>query len=269
MRKDLDSDFFAATRPRAMAHRGASAEYPENTMPAFRAAVETGVEYIELDVHCTSDGEVVVFHDDGLSRIASDERLIREMTMAELDAVDAAYNFSLDGGRRPFRGQGIGVPRLAEVLKSWPTLRFVIEFKPRDSIIADTTLEVVRQTGMERRVLFASEHMLPIVRIRELAPQCPTNLPAAEIAAFVQGLGLGSQPDAVGDALQIPPEHQGLKLATPELVDAAHQKGLEVHVWTINDQAQMAEMLALGVDGIITDHPTRLLKLLDSRRWRD
>ena len=269
MRKVLDTDFFAAPRPRVMAHRGASAEYPENTMPAFRAAVERGADYIELDVHCTRDGEVVVLHDDGLSRIASDDRIVSEMTMAELEAVDAAFNFSPHGDAWPFRGKGIRVPKLAEVLGSWPALRFVIEFKPQEPAIANATLAVVRRTGMERRVLFASEHLPPIARVREVAPQVPTNLPATEIISFVQALPSGAPPQvASGDALQIPPEHHGIRLATRELVGAAHRDGLEVHVWTINDQAEMEEMLSLGVDGIITDHPGRLLALLHSRYQR-
>jgi glycerophosphoryl diester phosphodiesterase len=270
MRKDLATDFFAARRPRVMAHRGFSSSYPENTMLAFRAAVEGGVDYIELDVHSTRDGEVVVVHDDDLSRIASDDRLVHKITIAELEAIDAAFNFSPEAGGWPFRGQGIRIPRLAEVLRSWPTLRFVIEFKPRDAAIADATLEVVRRTKMDRRVLFASEHLPPIARVRTLAPQIPTNLPAAEIATFVHALLSGVPADAAtGDALQIPPEHQGLKLATREVVSAAHRNGLEVHVWTINDQALMEEMLSLGVDGIITDYPGRLLALLDSRQHED
>lgn len=267
MRKHLDTDFFAAAPPRVMAHRGASADYPENTIPAFRAAVESGADYIELDVHCTRDGEVVVVHDERLSRIASDNRAVNEMTIAELEAIDAAFNFSPNGAGTPFRGQGIQIPRLFEVLSSWPAMRFVIEFKPRDPVIADKTLEIVQRTGMERGVLFASEHLPPIARIRAVAPQIPTNLPATEIVSFVQSLSSGVASDvATGDALQIPPEHQGIRLATSEIVAAAHRNGLEVHVWTINEQAEMEQMLSLGVDGIITDHPERLLALLHSRQ---
>jgi glycerophosphoryl diester phosphodiesterase len=265
MKKDLDTVFFDAPRPRVMAHRGASGEYPENTMPAFRAAVDAEADYIELDVHCTRDGEVVVVHDDRLSRIASDNRLIGEMTMVELEAVDAAFNFSRDGAGWPFRSQGIRVPRLAEVLELCSGLRFVVEFKPHDPVIADAALEVVRRAGMGRQVLFASEHLPPIARVRTLAPQFPTNLTATEILAFMQSLQPGAPPyAAAGDALQIPPEHRGMRLATPEVVAAAHRNGLEVHVWTINEQAKMEEMLSLGVDGIITDYPTRLLTLLHS-----
>jgi glycerophosphoryl diester phosphodiesterase len=252
-----------------MAHRGASSEYPENTMPAFRAAVEAGAAYIELDVHCTRDGEVVVVHDENLSRIASDDRLIAELNMTELEKVDAAFNFSLGTGR-PFRGQAIRVPRLSSVLQAWPELRFVIEFKPATPAIADATLAVVRQTGMERRVLFASEHQPPILRARTLAPPIPTNLPAVEIVEFVQAVVTGAPPSVVaGQALQIPPEHGGQRLATPEVIAAAHRHGLEVHVWTVNEPTEIQEMLALGVDGIITDYPRRLLQLLRSRQARD
>jgi glycerophosphoryl diester phosphodiesterase len=265
VRQSLETDFFVAPTPRVIAHRGASGEYPENTLPAFRAAAEIPVDYIELDVHCTRDGEVVVIHDEALSRIASDDRLVANLTMAQLEAVDAAFNFSPDGFRWPLRAQGIRVPKLEQVLKSWPGLRFVIEFKPTDPAIADATLEVVRAAGMERRVLFASEHLAPIARARKLAPQIPTNLPASEIRAFFAALSSGTiNRDGIGDALQIPPDHHGTKLVTPETVAAAHRYGLEVHVWTVNDRSQMEELLALGVDGIITDYPARLLTLLRS-----
>jgi glycerophosphoryl diester phosphodiesterase len=120
---------------------------------------------------------------------------------------------------------------------------------------------------MDRRVLFASEHLSPIVRVRELAPEIPTNLPAPEVLAFIQASQSGSLLSApAGDALQIPPEHGGVKLATPEVVGAAHRNGLEVHIWTVNDVAQMTKMLTLGVDGIITDYPTRLFTLLRTPR---
>ncbi|SRR5579875_425063 len=269
MRESLETDFFDAPSPRIIAHRGASAEYPENTLPAFRAAAEIPVDYIELDVHCTRDGEVVVIHDEGLSRIATDDRLVANLTLRELEMVDAAFNFSPDGLRWPFRGKGIQVPRLEQVLRSWPDLRFVIEFKPADPVIADATLDVVRATRMERRVLFASEHLAPIARARILAPQIPTNLPASEIRAFIEAISSGNAHYKVhGDALQVPPDYHGVKLVSGETVAAAHRCGLEVHVWTINDQSQMEELLELGVDGIFTDYPARLITLLRSRESR-
>jgi glycerophosphoryl diester phosphodiesterase len=266
MKNNLDTDFFTPSLPRVIAHRGASGDYPENTLPAFRAAADAGTSYIELDVHLSRDGEVVVTHDDNPRRVACHDGLIAEMTMAELETMDAGFNFSADGVGFPFRGKGIRIPRLVEVLKTWPEQRFVIEFKPRDPAIADATLEAVQRTAMGRRVFFASEHLAPIARIRVLAPQTPTNMPAPEILAFIQSLAPEAPPYAgAGDALQIPAEHYGWKLATAETVAAAHRHGLEIHVFTVNQQAEMAQMLSLGIDGLITDYPARLLRLIAMR----
>jgi glycerophosphoryl diester phosphodiesterase len=267
MRSELQTDFFTAPHPRVIAHRGASGDYPENTMPAFHAAALSGAAYIELDVHRTRDGEVVVAHDDDLMRIASHEGLIAQMTFAELSEIDAGFNFSRSPEAGfPYRGQGISVPRLADVLSSCARQRFVVEFKAAESAIADAALEVVQATGMERMVLFASEHPAAIARIRLLAPQIPTNLPPPEIGAFIQSLAPGAAPyTPAGDALQVPPEYLGWRLVTAESVAAAHRSGLEVHVWTVNDEAEISQLLALGVDGIITDFPLRLLRLLQRR----
>jgi glycerophosphoryl diester phosphodiesterase len=266
MRSELETDFFTPPLPRVMAHRGASGEYPENTLAAFARAVDAGAIYLELDVHSTRDGDVAVTHDENLMRIGSHDKLIAEMTTAELETVDAGFNFSCDGLRFPFRGSGMRVPKLSEVLSTWPQQLFVIEFKPLDPAIADATLEVVRRMGIERRVLFASEHLPPIERVRTLAPQIPTNLPAPEILHFMQLLAPGSPPDVFrGDALQVPPEHAGWKLVIPETVAAAHRKGLEIHVFTINEEAETMRLLQLGVDGIITDYPARLLTMLEAR----
>jgi glycerophosphoryl diester phosphodiesterase len=108
MRPQVETEFFDPPRPRVFAHRGASGDYPENTLPAFAAARDLGARYIELDVHMTRDGHVVVAHDDALKRVGAAAGLIREMTLAELSRVDAAYNFtppSAGGGEFPFRGR--------------------------------------------------------------------------------------------------------------------------------------------------------------------
>src|SRR5438132_2316562 len=243
MRNNLETDFCTPSLPRAIAHRGASGDYPENTLPAFRAAVNAGTSYIELDVHLSRDGEVVVTHDDSPRRVACHDGLIAEMTMAELETIDVGFSFSPDGALFPYRGHGIRIPRLIEVLKTWPDQRFVIEFKPSDPSIADATLEAVQQTDMGRRVFFASEHLAPIARIRAVAPQIPTNMPAAEILAFMQSMAPEAPPyKGAGDALQIPAEHYGWKLATAETVAAAHRHRLEIHIFTVNQQAELAQM---------------------------
>ena len=261
--------FFDPPRPRAFAHRGSSGDFPENTLPAFAAARDLGVPYIELDVHMTRDGHVVVAHDDNLERVGGADGLIREMTLAEVSRVDAAYSFtppSAAGREFPFRGRGIRVPELAEVFAACPEQRFIVEIKQTSPSLIAGLIGVIDRAAMRRRVLVASEHQAPIDEFRAAAPDIPTNFPTAEVAAFLMSLPPGAPPFVPrGVALQIPPEHESWQMVTPETVAAAHRIGVEMHVWTINEEAEMCAMLALGVDGIITNFPARLLKLLAPR----
>jgi glycerophosphoryl diester phosphodiesterase len=217
------TEFFDPPRPRVFAHRGASGDYPENTLPAFAAARDVGTPYIELDVHMTGDGHVVVAHDNNLTRVAGADVLIPEMTLAELSHVDAGYNFTPStsaAGEFPFRGRGIRVPELAEVFDACPEQRFIVEIKQTSPGLIDGLVGIIDRTGMRRRVLVASEHQAPIDEFR---------------------------------------------IAAPDIVVAAHKIGVEMHVWTIDEKAEMRAMLALRVDGIITDFPARLLKLIAPR----
>ncbi|MGH7837862.1 MAG: glycerophosphodiester phosphodiesterase [Candidatus Binataceae bacterium] len=259
----VDSEFFKLARPRVFAHRGASGDYPENTLAAFRAAVEGGAPYIELDVQMTRDGAIVVLHDDDLSRVADRDGVVAEMKLAKVQAADAGYNFSLDGRIFPFRAQGVRVPTLDEVLNAFPQQCFIIEIKQTTPSLVIPMLELLERSGMTRRVLVASEHQAPLDEVRRLAPAIPTNFSTGEVGAFFKSIAPNAPSYApVGAALQIPPEHLSWKLVTPESVAAAHRMAVEVHVWTVNEQAEMRQMLALGVDGIITDYPGRLLELL-------
>jgi glycerophosphoryl diester phosphodiesterase len=276
-RSALDSDFFDLPTPRVIAHRGASGNYPENTFPAFRAAAQAGAPYFELDVHMTRDSVVVVSHDAELRRTCGRDAAIRDLTLAQLKRADAGWGFTTtataaagtamaagaDNSEFPFRGRGIEVPALAEVFAAFPERRYIVEIKQSAPSLAVALLEVIERAGMRRRVLVASEDDAPIGEIRALAPRLPTGFPYREIVAFMMALAPGADPyEPRGDALQIPPEHDGWRLVTPESVAAAHRAGAEMHVWTVNDAAEMRAMLALGVDGIITDHPARLLALI-------
>ncbi|HLW71607.1 MAG TPA: glycerophosphodiester phosphodiesterase [Candidatus Binataceae bacterium] len=263
MRAKLDTEFFEPGRPRVFAHRGASGDYPENTIEAFRAATERGAPYIELDVHMTRDGAIVVIHDDDLRRVSDRDSVVAETRLVKVQAADAGYNFSPDARSFPFRGRGLRVPTLEEVLSAFPQQRFIIEVKQITPSPIVPALEIIAQTRMSRRVLIASEHQAPLDDARQLAPQIPTNFSTAEVGDFFRSMAPDAAPYApLGAALQIPPEHLSWKLVTPESVAAAHRLGVEVHVWTVNDAAEMRDMLALGVDGIITDYPGRLLELL-------
>ena len=267
MRPELDTEFFDLPLPRVMAHRGASGDYPENTMPAFQAAAEAEAPYFELDVHMTRDGEIVVMHDAELRRTTGRDGTIREMTFAELREADAGYNFSIEAGDRfPFRGAGIKVPALAELFAAFPNHRFVVEIKQTTPSLAPALIETINRGGMRRRVLIASEHQVPLDEIRALAPGLPTNFSSLEVGGLMLSLAPGATAYVPrGDALQVPPEHHSWKLITAESVAAAHRCGVEMHAWTINDPAEMRALLKLGVDGIISDYPARLIEVVRSR----
>jgi glycerophosphoryl diester phosphodiesterase len=267
MRSTIDSDFFSLPLPRVFGHRGSGGTHPENTLPSFQAAVDAGARYLETDVHMTRDGEIVISHDDNLERTCARPGRIREMSYAEIARSDAGHSFAPDGADFPFRGKGIGVPRLAEVLTTYRNLRFNIDIKPDQPGVVERTLKVIQSGGMRRMVLLASEHQERLNEIRTLAPDIPTNFGYHEVAGFLAAMAAKDanyQPP--GEALQIPPEYYSWKLATAETIETARRLGVEVHVWTINEEPEMRAMLAVGVHGIMSDFPARLVEVIRRHR---
>ncbi len=263
MRATLETDFFSLALPRAIGHRGSAGTHPENTMPSFQAAVEAGARYLELDVHMSRDGELVVSHDGALERICGRPGAIQELDYTDIASADAGFSFTSDGESFPFRGKGIRVPPLREVLSAYPAIRFVIEVKQIEPSVIAPLLRVLDETRMRRMVLLASEHQTPIDETRALAPGIPTNFPYLEVAGFLQAMASRSTDyKPPGDALQIPPEYESWRLVSRETLEAAHRFGVEMHVWTVNEEAEMRELLELGVDGILSDYPARLLKVI-------
>ena len=235
-------------------------------MPSFQAAADLGVLYLETDVHMTRDGEIVVSHDGDLERICGQPGVIKEMDYADVAKADAGYTFTLDGKEFPFRGKGLRIPLLAELLAAFPNAFFNIELKPEDVSITESALRVIDAAKMQRRVLLAGEHQNRLDEVRAMAPGIATSFGYLDIAAFMQALA--SREPAyrpAGDALQIPPEYYSWKLATPETIAMAHRHGVEVHIWTLNDEPTMREMLDLDVDGIMSDFPSLALKVAASR----
>ncbi len=265
------SDFFTGPTPRLFAHRGASGEAPENSMPAFQRAADLGIVYMELDVHLTRDGHVIVFHDETLERTTNGHGQVKDHTLAKLQQLDAGYNFSPDDGKTfPFRGQGVTISRLTEVLRDFPQIRFTVEIKQKEPPIEEQTIAVIQECGVADTVVLASEHDAVVTRVRSLAPAITTNCAAGEVFEFMQKVFTkqldGYRPP--GQAFQIPPEYEDVTLVTPETVAAIHTLGAEIHVWTINDPQEMDRLFDLGVDGIMSDFPGRLLDVAQKRGIR-
>jgi glycerophosphoryl diester phosphodiesterase len=257
--------FFAPPVPRLIAHRGASGTTPENTLAAFRAAVEAGAEMIELDLHLSADGVPVVIHDGKLDRTTDGRGPAARRSAAELAAIDAGHRFSADGGRTfPYRDAGLGVPPLREVLDALPHVRFTLEVKTADSAVDRALAADLSACDAGDRVLLASMDGEVVRRLRRSFPGVPTNLARDEVVAFLR---TGRVP-AAASALQVP-ERQGLRrIVTAESVGAAHAAGLEVHVWTVNAPPSMRRLLDLGVDGIMSDFPERLREVYRERGLR-
>lgn len=216
----------------------------------------------------TRDGEIVVSHDDDLARMCGRPGIIRELDYADLATFDGGARFSLDDGAGfPFRGRDLKIPRLAEVFAEFPKLRVLVEVKQVSPSLIAPMLELIDRGAMRSSVLVASEHQQPLDEVRKLAPDLPTNFSCLEAGGFFQALATRDatyQPP--GAALQIPRQYESWQLVTPESVEFAHQIGVEVHVWTVNEEAEMAELLEMGVDGLISDYPGRLLDLIRKRK---
>ena len=260
--------------PLNFAHRGASARAPENTLEAFRMAVEAGAGGLEIDVHMARDGEIVVIHDATVDRTTDGSGAVAGMTLQELKGLDAGYRFSLDGGLTfPYRNRGVRIPTLAEVYEEFPSARVNADIKEARAGTEEAVLRVIKRAGAEARTLVASNDHAVVRRFRRVSGgRIPTAASRREIVAFY----LMSRPrleallEALGrpayDALQVPVEHKGIKLVTPRFLRAAHARGVRVDVWTINAPGEMRRLLDLGVDLIMTDRPETLASVLEERR---
>ena len=262
--------FFAGERAgvQVIAHRGGAGLRPEATLEAFDHAARLGADILEMDARATADGAIVVLHDDSVDRTTDGSGPVAALTLAALRRLDAGYRWSQDGGKTfPFRGKGLGVPTLAEVLERHARLRMVIELKVRTAEFAHAVCNVARDSGMASRVLIASFDHAALRAFRQSCPEVATSMSAREAQAFwVFGrlrLASAQSPDAV--ALQVPERFRGVEVLVPSVIEAARSRNLRVHAWTVNDEEAMRRLIALGVDGIMTDRPDRLLALRDRR----
>jgi len=263
----MNTRYFDLPCPRRFGHRGDSGHFPENTLPAFRSALEAGVPYLEMDVHATADGHIVVHHDETALRLCGVDRRISDLPLAKLKQLDAGFGFSADGGDTfPFRGRGIAIPTLEEVFQAFPGALCNIEIKQAAPSVERQAVEVIRRAGKEEEVLLAAEQDRVMSRLRRECGEIPTSLSYGEAAVFFDWLknGCATPYRPPGQALQIPETYQGQVLVTPQTIEAAHAVGLEVHVWTVNDPREMDRLLAMGVDGLMSDYSDLLVRLAGS-----
>ena len=264
------SDFLTPL-PRVVAHRGDSANYPENTLPAFISAAKMGIDVIETDVHLTKDKELVIWHDPTLERNTDGKGTIESHTLDELKALDAGYTFTKDEGKTfPFRGKGVQLCTLDEALKACPDERFNIDLKSQESDIVDIFIKVIRENKAESRVCGASFHLNNLKKLKRLAPDITTSVTTLEVIPLLLKEKMHILPKEFDRRLifQVPVSQYGIKVITKHFVDEMHKRGAIIMVWTINNEDEMRRLFRLGVDTIMTDNPRLVIKVAEELKIR-
>jgi len=260
--------FFDAKKPRIIGHRGGAGVAPENTLVSFERALADGADFIEMDLRESKEGEILIFHDATLERITNGRGEVQQWGIKELKNLDAGYRFTTDGGKTyPYRGQKVTIPTLEEFFTTFPKVKATVEIKQALPVFIERLVASIKRFRKEELILLATvkDEIMAEIRkqIREQDLTIATGFSYGEAEAFlnwVWGDKAGSF-DPAGEALQVPCEYEGLTLITEQTLKAAHELGIEVHAWTINQAEEMLQLINLGVDGIVTDYPARLRDL--------
>jgi glycerophosphoryl diester phosphodiesterase len=245
-------------RPLVYAHRGGAALRPENTFEAFDNGIALGADGLEFDVRLAGDGTVIVHHDPTLERTTNGRGPLTACTAEDLRALDAGYWFKpTDAGHDfPFRGTGIRVPLLAEVLRRYPGIPMIIELKQGLRELAVRTVDHVRAAGALERVALGSFSWRALRAARQYEPRIITGASREEtrIALYRSWIGWPVRSPAYRE-FQVPETSGSTRIVSPRFVQHAHRAGLRVKVWTVNDPADMRRLVGWGADAIITDRP--------------
>ena len=249
MNTDL-ADYLAPATPRILAHRGLTLEAPENTLLAFVAALSAGATHLETDVHASSDGVAVLSHDPTLP---NNGLAINQLTMAQLARIDL--------------GRGQGYCSLFEALSAFPSALFNVDVKSADAVLP--AARAIRSAQAGHRVLLTSFSEIRRRRVVRATPGTASSPSAAGVAVLLVAVALRQRwalPRLLRgvSAIQVPERAGPVRVVTPRVIRAMHALGTEVHVWTVNDPVQMRRLLALGVDGLVTDRCDLAALLADS-----
>jgi glycerophosphoryl diester phosphodiesterase len=244
------------------AHRGAAAERPENTLPSFRRALELGADALETDVHLTADRQIVAAHDEDGARMTSVARALRSATLAEIQSWDAGYGFVDAHGGRPFRNQGYRIPSLHELLADLPLVRLNVDLKSEEPALVERFIATVREHRAEDRVIAASFYRSALSHLRRAGWRGESSLSRAEFLYWGLVPRCLQRGTPAATRAQIPTHSGPLQLATQRKLHKLRELGLQVDYWTINDVHEARRLVMLGVDGIMTDDPARIVPVV-------
>lgn len=248
-------------KPVNIAHRGGAKIGPENTLVGFQNGLLAGAEVLELDVHLTSDGELVVIHNNTVGDTTNGTGLARKKTLQQLKQLDAGYDFSYDHDRTyPYRGKGVVIPTMEEVYRAFPDVPLNVEIKEAQDGIELKLWQVIQEAEAEEHTLVVAKKMSVIRRFREVSGgRVATGASAPEMLAFIICSHLYP-------SCSLRPSYQALQVwkgvGTLGIVEVAHRAGIRVDVWTVDEEEDMRRFVDYGVDGIMTDRPDVLNGML-------
>ena len=256
-------------RPAVFAHRGGCALGPENTLAAFDLGLAAGADGLELDVHLSADGVPVVHHDPTLDRTTSERGPLAARTAAELARVDAGCRFA-DRGVYPFRSQGVGIPALADVLRRYPGIPVIVEMKVDTAAMGDAVAREVRRAGAAGRVCAAGYGSRCVAAARAALPEMASSACHAEVRMAVYRTWVRwPVRRAAHGGYQVPEVSNGHRIVSPRFIRGAHGSGLQVQVWTVDEEADMERLLGWGVDGLISNRPDLAVRVRDAVMARE
>lgn len=255
---------FESDRPLIFAHRGGAKLAPENTMPAIDNGMALGSDGLEIDVQLSADGIPVVIHDPTLDRTTDRTGPVKHLTADELARVDAGYRFERDG-QHPFRGQGIGVPRLDDVLSRHRDTRIIIEMKGGSADLARAVGALIRKASAVDRTCVGSFYQESVAALRAAHPEIVTSASTSEARwtlhrSWVRWPWVSAQPYF---AFQVPEKAGRMRVVSPSFVRQVHRQGQVLQVWVVNERDDIRRLLDWGVDGIISDRPDTALVTRD------
>lgn len=263
-----DHPFWQPPGPRVIAHRGGRGLWPENTLLAFRNAHALGVDVLEMDLRRTADAEIVVLHDDTVDRTTDGRGPVAALTLVALQRLDAGYRWTADEGTsHPYRGRGVVVPALRQVFAALPGARMNLEIKGRGPAMAAPLCALIREHAMAQRVAVAAFDQEAMDAFRAACPQVATAATRDEAVRFARlsAAFLGTLFASRAQVLQVPERVGTYEVLTARFASDSRRLNVKVEVWTVNEPADMKRLLALPVDGIVTDYPDRLLAILARR----
>jgi glycerophosphoryl diester phosphodiesterase len=252
-------------RPLVFAHRGGAALAPENTLEAFGRGLAVGADGLEMDLRLSRDGVVFVLHDATLHRTTDGRGPIAGLTADEIGRLDAGYHHAPDQGF-PWRGRGLRIPRLRDVLARFPRVPVILELKVNSPDLATAAIEDIRAANAVEHVCFGGFAMRVMRAARGYEPRIPTGAAREEVRWALYRSWIGWSLGSGGyRAFQVPERAGRTRVVSPRFIQAAHAAGLVVQVWTVNDTDDMRRLLDWGADGLITDRPDLAASIVRER----